>query len=318
MLRRQCAGSGMDEHRPLLRLVRAGDRLVNLTVALLIVLLLLYSAYSIWYTQSLTRGSFLSDELAMYKPTGTSPTLADLMELNRDVRSWLTIDGTHIDYPVVQGSNDFEYLNKDVQGRFSLAGAIFLCSANSPDFSDPYNVVYGHHVEGGAMFSDVLEFRSAEFFEAHPSGTLWLNDGAFRIEVFACMEANAYDSKVYQPPESVEGEKFMELVEYIYASAAQSRTVEINENDSIIALSTCETAQGFDRVLLFGKLIKMSEEEMRAGEEDNLREQEEAAAAAEQEQEQGFTLPTWALPAGIGLFIIIVLAVFLITRRRSY
>lgn len=200
-----------NDRRPLRRAVQAGDAILNLIIFLLILLLLLYAGYSIWYSRSLINGSFLPEELAMYKPTGTEPTLEDLMEINPDVRAWITIDGTNIDYPVVQGQSDFEYLNKDVMGEFSLSGAIFLSSGNRPDFSDPYSMVYGHHVEGGAMFSDVLRFQEETFFRDHPTGTLWLTDRVFRIRIFACAPVDAYDPVVYQTPERVTPEGLPEV-----------------------------------------------------------------------------------------------------------
>ena len=57
------------------------------------------------------------------------------MAINKDVAGWITIDDTHIDYPVVQGKDDMEYINKDVYGEFSLSGSIFLSCMNKKDFS---------------------------------------------------------------------------------------------------------------------------------------------------------------------------------------
>ena len=47
------------------------------------------------------------------------------MKLNKDVVGWITIFDTHISYPVVQGKDNQEYLNKDVFGKFSFSGSIF-------------------------------------------------------------------------------------------------------------------------------------------------------------------------------------------------
>lgn len=51
-----------------------------------------------------------------------------------------------------------EYINKDVYGEFSLSGSIFLSCMNKKDFSDNYNLVYGHHMANGGMFGDVVSF----------------------------------------------------------------------------------------------------------------------------------------------------------------
>ena len=68
------------------------------------------------------------------------------MKLNKDVVGWITIFDTHISYPVVQGKDNQEYLNKDVFGKFSFSGSIFLDYRNACDFTDSYSIIYGHHM----------------------------------------------------------------------------------------------------------------------------------------------------------------------------
>ena len=77
-------------------------------------------------------------DLKPVKGRDANPSLQDLQKINADVCGWLTIDDTGIDYPVVRGKDDMEYINKDVYGNFALSGSIFLSSANQPDFTDPY------------------------------------------------------------------------------------------------------------------------------------------------------------------------------------
>ena len=75
-----------------------------------------------------------------------------------------------------------EYINKDVYGNFALSGSIFLSSANQPDFTDPYNLIYGHHMSNGAMFGDVVEFTDEAYFTAHETGTLYLPEKPGRLQ----------------------------------------------------------------------------------------------------------------------------------------
>ena len=304
--------------RPLLAFVRGANHVVNLVALLLVLALGLYSAYSVWYMQSLLDGSFLSDELAMFKPNGREPTLEELKSQNADVRAWITIDGTHIDYPVVQGATDAEYLNKSVEGEFSLAGAIYLSALNTPDFSDPYNMVYGHHVDGGAMFSDVLEFRDKDFFDAHPTGILWLSESeALAIEVFACMDVDGLDEVVYQDSGRVEADALPGLVDDVVGRSVQSRAVDIMPGDSIIALSTCEDALTFERVVLFGELVPMTPEEVAAAQAKNAAEEGALASQASGQEAPGLLARhPWLLPAGGVLLVVLLL--FALRRARSH
>lgn len=118
------------------RVAGIGNRLLTIIAGLLVFVMLAYGTYSLWDTYRVSRNAFVSAELLDYKPVGDgeSAGFAELQELNPDVRAWITIPDTHIDYPVLQGENNMIYVNQDVYGEFSLSGAIFLASADSPDF----------------------------------------------------------------------------------------------------------------------------------------------------------------------------------------
>ena len=127
-------------------LARLGNRILSIFAGMLILLLFLYGGYSLWDTVMVYQGTFLSRDLLKFKPAEAAeenPSLLDLQAVNPDVQGWLTIDDTHIDYPVVQGENDMEYVNKDVYGEFALSGAIFLSSLDNLEFDEGYHLLYG-------------------------------------------------------------------------------------------------------------------------------------------------------------------------------
>lgn len=242
------------------KLARAGDRLVSLLAAGLILLMLLYGGYSLWDTAMVFNGAFLSSDLLQFKPAAgdpdSNPTLAELQAINPDVLGWLTIDDTHIDYPVVIGETDMEYVNKDVYGDFALSGSIFMDSDNARDLSDAYTLVYGHHMDNGAMFGDVVEFVNTDYFESHQTGTLYLPDATYSIEIFACVQVDAFDSMIYDP--LAQDGDVSELLHYVDEIAVQSRYIGVQPTDKVIGLSTCAEAETNGRVVIFGRLARMS------------------------------------------------------------
>ena len=183
---------------------------------------------------------------------------AELLKINKDVKAWITIDDTHIDYPVVQGKTNQEYLNKDVYGEFSLSGAIFLDYRNSPDFSDRYSLLYGHHMQNGAMFGDVVEFVNEDYFANHDTGTLYLPDITYKITLFACVETQEFDSIIYNPT-GQNKENLDVLLGYIKDKATQYRSIEFGAEDLIIGMSTCAEAATNGRVILFGRLDELNQ-----------------------------------------------------------
>ena len=85
---------------------KVGDKIIVIFAVILMILLMSYGSFSLWYTYMTMQEGFLNNELMALKPfTKEDETLnfQDLLVLNEDVRAWITIDDTHIDYPMVQG-----------------------------------------------------------------------------------------------------------------------------------------------------------------------------------------------------------------------
>lgn len=181
-------------------LSRAADLLLGAGTAVLAVILLIYSAYMLFDSVYAAQNAFSSRELQVYKPDADIDpklTFEMIREVNPDTTAWITIYDTNIDYPVLQGKDDLEYAIKDLYGNQSLTGAIYLSSDNERDYSDPYNVIFGHHVVNGAMFGDIDKYSDRDFFEGHREGILLTPYGNFDLNIFAFLRTDAYDNMVY-------------------------------------------------------------------------------------------------------------------------
>ena len=155
------------------KVIRFLDGVENALVFLLFFLVFLAGLYSLidtWMVYS----HAVDSSILKYKPgyQGSPPD----REIQGDMAGWLTMDETGIDYPVMHGDTNEEYLNKDPYGDYSLSGSIFLDSRNSDDFSDEYSLIYGHHMEGGAMFGPLHKYLNRSYFEKHKNGTLTVKE----------------------------------------------------------------------------------------------------------------------------------------------
>ena len=124
-------------------LIRIISELVTLSVITFFLLMFLYASWSIYDAQRIFSGADTT-VYETYKPESDvddSPTFQELVAINPDVLGWITVYGTGIDYPLVQGETNDSYINTSVEKKFSLSGSIFLDSANEPDFSDFNTVV---------------------------------------------------------------------------------------------------------------------------------------------------------------------------------
>ena len=247
------------------RLVRRCDKVLNIAAGLLLILMLLYAGYALWDTWQIYHGAGLSDEIERYKPDGKdpgNPSLEELQAINPDVCAWVTVDDTGIDYPVLQGEDNSEYLNKDIYGEYALGGSIFMDYRNRVDFSDSYSLLYGHHMEGGAMFGDITRFGGEEYFDAHRTGHLYIPGKTYGLEIFAYLHVDAYKSVIFQVEEA--NGSYGDFLEYIREEAERYRDADVTEKDRIIALSTCSSAETNGRGIVVAKL---TEENAVTGEE---------------------------------------------------
>ena len=77
-----------------------------------------------------------------------------IKEQNSDLVGWIKIEGTKIDYPVLQSidSPNF-YLNHDFDKKSSIYGAPYV--AEECDLTDDCRniLIYGHHMKNGSMFA---------------------------------------------------------------------------------------------------------------------------------------------------------------------
>ena len=206
-----------------------------------------YMAWDMYHTE---KAAFSSYDLTKYRPqveNGEPATLEEVEEINKDSRAWLTIYGTHIDYPVVQGKDDLEYVNKDIYGKTVPTGSIYLAARNASDFSDPYSLIYGHHMDNGAMFGDVDDFLEKDFFDSHQKGILVTPNQVYDLELFAAMKTYAYNSTVYNPVRTG-----LDIVGFAMANADQTK--EVTGVTQVLALSTCDDSRTNGRDVAFFKM----------------------------------------------------------------
>ena len=235
--------------------IKAADKSLNYVIGFLICILLLYSGLGLWDAYSIYKGAENSEMIYKYKPSGgkENPSLQQLQKINPDVIGWLTVDDTKIDYPVVQGETNMEYINKAVDGSFSLSGSLFLDYRNEKDFNDFYSLIYGHHMEGEVMFGSLPDFQEEAFFEQHTSATVFLPDSTKKIEIFACVHTDAYDSIVFNPKRNDAKER-EEVLNRIKEKAIQYRDTKWKQGDKLIGMSTCYDTTTNGRIIVFGRI----------------------------------------------------------------
>lgn len=166
---------------------------------------------------------------------------------------WLTVYGTHIDYPLVQGTDNETYVNTSVTGEKVLSGSLFLDARNQPGFQDFNSIIYGHHMAKQVMFGEIGDFARQSYFEEHRYGKLYFDGTEKGIEFFTFLAADTYDTSIYSPGVTGQEQK-SEYLRNLLKRGMYTREIGIRSSDQLVLLSTCSTEATNGRHILVGRI----------------------------------------------------------------
>lgn len=180
----------------------------------------------------------------------------ELLKHNKDVVGWITMDGTQIDYPILQTDNNIDYLTKDYNDRVTRAGSIFLDYRNDITSEDKNTVVYGHRMKDGSMFQHLTKFLNEDFLKEHPTFEYDTLHGSYEAEIFSVYNTLTYFN--YIETDFSNEEEYAELLQQMQEKSKFETDVDVNSEDQIITLSTCdyELDENEGRLVVHAKLVK--------------------------------------------------------------
>ena len=227
-----------------------------------IAFLLMYAAQSI-------QQAHLYSDLAAVRTQNKQPEISlqssvqqsnrNLYLENADMVGWIQIEGTGIDYPVMQTPADPNYyLKHNFEKSYTDYGCPFMqadCDALCP--SDNL-IIYGHNMKDGSMFADLAKYRSKDFWQAHK--TVWFDTalGSSAYEIFAVIhttvQADAADAfPFYRFVDAASPEEFADYVSACKARALYDTGISAEYDDKLLTLSTCDNITDNGRWLVIAK-----------------------------------------------------------------
>lgn len=180
-----------------------------------------------------------------------------LRDINPDVVGWITIDGTVIDYPVVQGTDNSYYLKHLFNGKWNSGGSIFMDCRVSGELSDRHMIVYGHHMKNGTMFSSLSGYKKQVFYNEHPTALFIQENAIYQIEFFAGY-VSAVDSDAWKVSFADDAE-FEQWLYKVQTKSYFDSNIIPAVSDRIITLSTCSYEFENARFVLHGILKPLSQ-----------------------------------------------------------
>ncbi|MCI8660618.1 MAG: class B sortase [Lachnospiraceae bacterium] len=182
-----------------------------------------------------------------------------MKEENSDMVGWIRIEGTNIDYPVMQNLDQPDYyLHHDFYKKKSSYGTPYLsaiCRYEEPRTS---LMISGHHMKNGSMFASLQNYTEKDYFWEHPYVQFDTIDEAGSYEVAAVIKLSASgDQTMWQNllfPQA-EGE-FEQAWERIQSYWFYDTGVSLKREDELLALVTCEYTLKDGRILVIARRIR--------------------------------------------------------------
>ncbi len=180
--------------------------------------------------------------------------ITDLINKNSDCIGWLRINGTKIDYPIMQKKNNPQYyLRRDFNKQYSYMGTPFMDSRCNVNY-DNNLIVYGHNMKDGKMFADLLKYRDKSYCQEHSIINFITPNGVQKYEVIAvCKVKN--DDEWYGYTCQKDKDSFHNLISHIKDKSLYRIDESIEYGDNFLTLSTCEYSQKDGRQIVIAVRI---------------------------------------------------------------
>lgn len=168
-----------------------------------------------------------------------------LQEINSDIVGWIQIEGTNINYPVLQGEDNEYYLDHNYKKQKTEKGSIFLDKSYNWDIESNNLIIYGHNLVNGQMFKDLLKYAKEDFFEKHKTIRFTTEKidkeyeiiSAFKSKVYNQAEKNVF--KYYDFINSKSEKEYNDFVKQAKDASLYDTKNTAEYGDELITLITC-------------------------------------------------------------------------------
>ncbi len=239
-----------------------GKRLIYNIITLILIGVIIYSVYnlaSIGYGYWKARNAYSSLEEVAGVTAGLNFKVdwEKLKEKNPDIKGWIYLKDSPINYPIVQGKDNDYYLTHMADKQWSGNGAIFLDYRHENPFEDFLTIIYGHRMRDGSMFHDIIKYRDEDYYKKHKEFLISTPEKKYKLKVIGAVTLPA-DSPQYKFSfNGVEKENYINWIRE--NSEVKTDPIDVNADDKIVMLSTCTYEFDDARLVVFGKLEEIAE-----------------------------------------------------------
>ena len=180
----------------------------------------------------------------------------ELYKINKDIVGWLKIEGTNIDYPVMQTKDRPNYyLKRNFYKKYSNLGTPYISENCNIETSDNL-IIYGHHIKGKKVFGELENYKSKEYYNNHKNIIFYTIQEKAEYEVIAVFKTIAYTGFRYYEFYNIKDEKeFNTFIKKCKELSFYGIEETAKYGDRLITLSTCEYSNKNGRLVVVARKV---------------------------------------------------------------
>lgn len=178
----------------------------------------------------------------------------ELKKTNDSTMGWIQVNGTNINYPFVQTTDNSFYLTHSFDKSYNNAGWVFLDYRNNLKDLNKNTIIYAHGRYDSTMFGSLKNILTSGWLNnkdnyvvklsSETENTLWQVFSVYHIPT----------TNDYIKVDFTSNDEFKAWTKKLLKRSAYDFKTTVNENDKILTLSTCYNSE--EKVVLHAKLIK--------------------------------------------------------------
>jgi sortase B len=182
-----------------------------------------------------------------------------LTKKNSDMKGWLRIQGTVIDYPIMfkEDDNDY-YLEHDFFKNADRNGLLVLDKRCNSDLNDNHLLIHGHNMKSGAIFGTLKYFKDEQYMRKHQAFELDTATEQRFYEVIAVLDTSANGENGFKYSDYInldDKETFDTYVANLKARSLHKIAATATYGDELLTLSTCDYTMKNGRLLVVAKRV---------------------------------------------------------------
>lgn len=170
----------------------------------------------------------------------TNSYVASLLQLNPQTVGWLKVNGTNIDYPVVQGTNNKYYLDHNFNFEEDKDGWVYMDYRDDPVNISKNTIIYAHNrYYSGVMFGTLYKAQYASWYNNKDNQIISFDTlyGEHKWKVFSIYKTPVTSD--YLQVKFSDDNEWFNWINKMKSRSIHDFNIDIKADDKVLTLSTC-------------------------------------------------------------------------------